>query len=323
MTKTKRKCVKVENLRLVYLFFLGAIFAPTLLVADVDCSAVSRIERINQTIGYLRADPVSESARFNRAILVKDLAALSTQAATRALQDHTNRNDVNQLLLLVSAAHSVNTNNSDKTVSQFALSLGTERWIAINAAARVALSHMPCGDIQGRLAGDAEGREIDTRTVDRNKIAAQKYVVEKPVQTAILSIFLITGTAIAVRQMAAWLRYRAVLKKRRSKRFATQLDSYLLIEDTTVAAEVLDLSCHGAKVRYAHPETLEQTSTVGVVLDGSWRMGTLIWSNKHYLGVRFDKALPIPLVRTLAHVDQTGGRGRSKSLSNKEKAASV
>ena len=295
--------------------------APCVLHAAVDCSAVNRIARIKTTIGHLRADPVSESAPYNQIILINDLAALSTRVATLALADHTDKTDTNRLIALVNMAQRSVEGISEKSIGQFALSLRTDRWSAVLREATIALSHMPCGQINGQLPGDAEGREIDGKTVDRKEIAVKEPLVEKPLQTAVLSILMIVGIVFAGRQVIAWMRMRARLKKRQSKRFATQIDSHLAIDKNVYEAEVLDLNCHGAKVRYWHTSTVAIDQDAGIFLAGAWRMGAIAWSNKLYCGVRFDAPLPIPLVRDLADVSETDGLGRI--IPKKEKAASA
>ncbi|MEP3284863.1 MAG: hypothetical protein ABJO29_07055 [Yoonia sp.] len=264
---------------------------------------------------------MSESAPYNQIILINDLAALSTRVAMIALAEHTDKTDTNRLIALVSMAQSSVEGISEKSIGQFALSLRTDRWSAVLREATIALSHMPCGLINGRLPGDAEGREIDGKTVDRKEITVKEPLVEKPLQTAVLSILMIVGIVFAGRQVIAWMRMRARLKKRQSKRFATQIDSHLAIDKNVYEAEVLDLNCHGAKVRYWHTSTVAIDQDAGIFLAGAWRMGAIAWSNKLYCGVRFDAPLPIPLVRDLADVSETDGLGRI--IPKKEKAAAA
>jgi hypothetical protein len=286
--------------------------APSLARADVDCHVVDRIERINRTIGYLRSDPVSERAPYNQIILISDLAALSARAASHALKDHSSQTDITDLVILISMAQETTKDIHEKSIFEFAISLRTDQWTTTVRNATIALSHMPCGDIQGRLAGDAEGREIDNVKVDKDTFVVKERVIEKPVRTAILSILAIATTAIATHQATLWLRNRALLSRRRSKRFATQIASHLAVDGGVYEAEVLDLSCRGAKVRYWHTEAIKPDARVGIRLDDEWRMGTLAWVNKLFIGIRFEKRLRIPLVRKLAEAPLIDGLGRLK-----------
>lgn len=315
------KNVVVEILRLIFVVLVGLAVIPTAGLAAVDCTVVTRIERINTTIRYLRGDPIGELAPYNQVVLVNDLKVLSTRDATKALSDHTDQADINQLVNLVSMAHNAASGIPEKTIPQFALSLRTDYWSTLLDDSTNALSHMPCGDILGKLPGDAEGREIDGTTVERRAIEAKERVVEKPVQTAIFSILMVVAIVFATRHAIVWLRNRSVLRRRRSKRFATQIPSHLAVGKTVFEAEILDLSCHGTKIRYWHTEAIKSDIPVGIHIEGEWRMGTLVWSNALYIGIRFDRKLPIPLVRKLANSSRTDGLGRA--VPDKEKAATA
>ena len=123
------KNVVVEILRLIFVVLVGLAVIPTAGLAAVDCTVVTRIERINTTIRYLRGDPIGELAPYNQVVLVNDLKVLSTRDATKALSDHTDQADINQLVNLVSMAHNAASGIPEKTIPQFALSLRTDYYL--------------------------------------------------------------------------------------------------------------------------------------------------------------------------------------------------
>lgn len=99
-----------------------------------------------------------------------------------------------------------------------------------------------------------------------------------------------------VRRWKEWL----YIRKRQSKRFNANLSSRLKADGNLFQTTLLDLSCHGGKINVTAPADLDVGHDVQILLIDEWYAAQIVWANPHYLGLQFNTALPISLVRQIA-----------------------
>lgn len=298
-----------------------ALSSGTALRAEVDCDIVARIERAHGAIWNLRSNPNSQHGPSNLAILVNALRGLNVDAVQATLADHYSPQEANDLTNFVQLTKAATPRIRETSLSQFTASLHTTQWNNAVDRAEVALRHMPCGTAHTGTHGDAEGRELPGETTDAADVDRQYKTVEDPVEKAAGFIGLLIVLVWAARHLLTWFRRRAVIKRRQSKRFATSIQTHLIINARIFEAEIVDLSCHGAKVRYWHGTELDSNEPASVMLNDEQVYGSGAWSNPLYFAIKFDQPLPIPMVRELADVSSVDGLGRPKV--KKKKAATA
>lgn len=95
--------------------------------------------------------------------------------------------------------------------------------------------------------------------------------------------------------------------QRRRKRHMCHIETILMIDGRESAAELLDISCNGAKIRLpgANPPAIR--SKGNILIGGGWQQVSVRWSNSQYLGLRFRRVLNESMIEGLimTHTQKT------------------
>ncbi len=89
--------------------------------------------------------------------------------------------------------------------------------------------------------------------------------------------------------------------QRRRRRHLCHIDTVLRVDREELPAEVLDISCNGAKIRLTSQTTPALHARGAILLGGGWQRVTVRWCNSQYLGLRFQRALPPTAMDGLLH----------------------
>lgn len=111
-----------------------------------------------------------------------------------------------------------------------------------------------------------------------------------------LAVRFTTGTIVAVVLLVAMVAVLALLiavsswfDKRREKRYACDLATWLRIGDEPVKATIVNLSRSGAQVRTSTP--LEQHQKCELLINGEWIGYKVVWVNVQFAGGAFPRKL--------------------------------
>jgi len=99
-----------------------------------------------------------------------------------------------------------------------------------------------------------------------------------------------------------YLRMVLVRRKRRAKRFSCLLDIGMRIDGARHSARLHDLSQVGCKLAVTAP--LRKGDTVTLAMPSAERRGRVIWANRHYAGIEFDRHLSAEQVGTIVTTEQ-------------------
>ncbi len=124
-----------------------------------------------------------------------------------------------------------------------------------------------------------------TEIPDRPKDISQRPsigVFEVAVWTIVAIVLLVSagGLIIAVR-------HSRDKHQRRRRRYATNQEIQFKIGDRTMTGRMLDISCHGLKLKHFLHKAPTQKDQLQVRLAGRWRDVHCQWSNEHYAGLAF------------------------------------
>ena len=82
-----------------------------------------------------------------------------------------------------------------------------------------------------------------------------------------------------------------ILRRRRFKRHPANYATHYRTEEKTCESHLIDINCFGTKLARPKDQTLEVGDGIEIAIEESWVAGKVIWSNKHYSGVQFKRAI--------------------------------
>jgi hypothetical protein len=91
------------------------------------------------------------------------------------------------------------------------------------------------------------------------------------------------------------------LRQRRARRYTTNIATHMAIGEgqSEIACTLLDLSCHGAKLRFDAAPQISPHAAVSLKLQDNWHKADVRWANSHYLGLHFHTRLSRAAVQDL------------------------
>ena len=105
---------------------------------------------------------------------------------------------------------------------------------------------------------------------------------------SMIGLAITVGAGIAVMPFVKrWL----ILRRRRFKRHPANYSTHYRTEEKTCESHLIDINCFGTKLARPKDQTLEVGDGIEIAIEESWVAGKVIWSNKHYSGVQFKRAI--------------------------------
>lgn len=308
-------------MRRIQASLFAMVTCATPATADVDCTVVERLARIHGVISNLRSNPTGPYAANNLAVLHHHLGTIDARDVQRALKDNTNQSHTDDLQRFAELAMSAGQRIATTSLDTFTKSLRIPEWDMTMDAAQAALQSMPCGVTNAQSPGDAIGRELQSHRPESSAFDQPSVPTEKVKETVYGFLFLLVVALLIGRPITRLVNTRLRMRRRRSKRFPTQIDTNLAVAGEVFEANVVDLSCEGAKVRYWHDQEITSSEIATIELRGETYEGIRAWSNPLFFGLRFTHPLPIDLVRELS--DETGVDGLGRPKNDTKKAATA
>ncbi len=134
-------------------------------------------------------------------------------------------------------------------------------------------------------SGDSDAEDLADVMETLSRVSEE---LVKP-RNILLIISLIGAGFLIVPLIRKWL----ILRKRRAKRHTTNYATQYRNDQITAAGSLLDINCFGTKLARAQDHVLEMGETVEVSVDDIWIKGTVVWSNTHYSGIMFRRAIDL------------------------------
>lgn len=286
--------------------------------ADYDCDVVTRLLRVHGALERIHLRDKADEIASDIAIMVQEARHLDVERVKQAFRDASDSDDVNAVVDL-SVLHTIVVTLAQRDQIQLLHNqLHSQRaQDRLDAAARV-LRGTYCTENAVTVSGSGDGRNVRPEPgqgVATEKTPRRTFKAPSPLQAIIVLLALISGS-FAAYKLVIWLKERAAYRKRQSKRFPTNLAAGLRCGAACHDIQILDLSCHGAKMRNDGTYEPKLNSTVDCYVDETWCKAQIAWANQLYFGVTFQKALNVTNVRTLA----TGVQTHSIAQWQKEKA---
>ena len=127
----------------------------------------------------------------------------------------------------------------------------------------------------------------------------------------VIVLAIIVSTAFPLIQR--WL----ILRLRRAKRHNTNYTTQYRSEDRTINGVLMDINCHGTKLRHEKDNPLPKGGSVDICIEGEWTGGTVVWSNVHYSGTKFSDMIALSQVHAIC----TAQEGDAKTQNGAPKDA--
>ncbi|MEJ8560873.1 hypothetical protein QTO30_06315 [Yoonia sp. GPGPB17] len=169
------------------------------------------------------------------------------------------------------------------------------------------LTNLRCNDIQiaidtAQTAERGSGGNSDAEDLAQVAETLTRLAEEVFRPRTLLIILLV---AIAISLVLPIIRHQAHLRKRRAKRHNTTYTTDYIFNSSQTNGMLIDINCHGTKLRHEGDNPIPLGTTVNISICDNWVDGTVMWSNTHYSGVLFRKAITLSDVQTICEAETT------------------
>ena len=96
-----------------------------------------------------------------------------------------------------------------------------------------------------------------------------------------------------------FMRMRLALARRRRRRYPCRIETELQMQENRADGVLVDISAHGAKLRYLGDAPLVIGQRLRLSIQDSVVSGNVTWANQHYVGLRFETPLTFVQVRSV------------------------
>jgi len=136
-------------------------------------------------------------------------------------------------------------------------------------------------------AGTATTDADDLRDVTQTLARVADEIFQ--IRTVLVLVFI--GAAVAI--LTPLIRSHLILRQRRAKRHTTKYRTQYDWGDVVTNGTLLDINCFGTKLRHEAETAHERNKDITIRIDDKWVTGTIMWSNDHYSGVQFKRAITL------------------------------
>lgn len=104
----------------------------------------------------------------------------------------------------------------------------------------------------------------------------------------LIGLLLTIGAVFALAPIVKrWL----ILRRRRARRHPANYATRYRRDVHEIAGSLLDINCYGTKLARPKDENLQVGDGIEIAIEESWVSGKVVWSNRHYSGVQFKRAI--------------------------------
>ncbi len=278
--------------------------------AAVDCHVGQRIIQIHTALVHLQSNPPRWVAIDNLHFLQTEVARTNdatVSAAFAELDDAYTFVVLRDFMQRLSETTQMNTNGPRRLISE----LQSPEWRATLDRVDERLKSLPCGAQGKGDTGADTGRDVPTEDITDETQEVQRYGIDRLAEKMAIG----TALMVATGGLALWvlpiLRRRKHLKVRRAKRFTVAIETTFKTDTTDTRAEIVNLSCTGAKFRYWADAPIEVRTQGSLQVADQSVAGNVVWSNNLYAGLQFAAPMPVDLVRQLANAPRFDALGRA------------
>ncbi|SFS07900.1 PilZ domain-containing protein [Yoonia litorea] len=123
----------------------------------------------------------------------------------------------------------------------------------------------------------------------------------------LILIAVIAAVALGTPLVRRWL----VLRRRRAKRHNTYYGTTYRDEKSTFEGRILDINCFGAKLERAKDHMLNVGDSIEITIDDQWTASQVVWSNQHYSGLQFSRAIGLVEVSAIIAASVTSRKRKT------------
>lgn len=259
------------------------LFAGQTAQAKVNCSAMAAFDRLNDSEVRLRQYQTPARFRRDALILEAELEFVHTINLENALGSNSLAQEIEVFATFVTHADRLRTllwTGDPDIVRQY---LNTPTVMRNNERLSFHLRMLPC-EWPTTLSTPPPQTEPP-------KIGPSKSILIYVTTIAAMVI------AAAIGGFASWIFFRNRRREmRRTQRFSTNYTTTYRDNNGTYPATLLDISGWGGKLKHIPDNPPKNGEDIEIVIVDEQMIGTIVWQNAHYSGVRFKKALSKDMV---------------------------
>lgn len=159
-------------------------------------------------------------------------------------------------------------------------------------------------------AGTGRRADSDSDAEDMAEVADTLATLAKEALQIRSLVITVTTVIIIAKAIPLVRRWRRLLR-RRAKRHNIKYPTQYKWADHKHSGMLVDISCHGTKLQHDAATPPPIRTTVHIQISNDLIAGTVIWSNRHYSGIQFRRAVSLDTVKlarqTVPHPQKQNG----------------
>lgn len=270
---------------------------PFQVAADVDCSVIDALERVQfAQIRLAQTSPV-DPASADAQLIIREVARLDKDKIAFATKTTLTPRDVDRLIAAYDMSNALAGTLVTRQPAQSRNILASAALTQHTETTKRILPLFKCNtltDVRG-----TDGLERVSSTIDASKSGRKFEIVE--IGFWLIGMIAVGGAAVALKTAVT---KRQVRNQRRSKRYMVNIETKIKNHTTQRRATILDISCNGVKIKTDMLPTDKTGTKLKILLNGVWHIATISWSNAHYVGASFITALSQAQIKEIRAADR-------------------
>ena len=286
------------------IFWLMPLFAA----AQEDCDAILTLTQLQTALERVTA-PGHRRVTADMTVVRRILLRADAANINYALRDHTLASQADAiadfLAVARTASDSFDAGQRNRTLN-YLMSPEPRR---IRITTGLMLRGYPCRGSSARVSTGLQQLTLDAPS----PLDPVTFTRKQALATLGLSVALIPLCIYLIRRQI----HRLALRRRRQRRHVVDIRAFLVashrtqdIQNTQLweRAEVLDLSCEGAKIQHWSDLAPDGPAKITLMIDARAHPAAIIWANPHYAGIKFATKLDFRTRRKLVRDNPPRGR---------------
>tara|TARA_R110002073_G_scaffold58717_2_gene148599 strand:+ start:895 stop:1776 length:882 start_codon:yes stop_codon:yes gene_type:complete len=282
-------------MRVLITLLLAAL--PMQLLADVDCSVVDALERVQFAQLRLAQSRKIDPNSIDAQLIIREVGRLDAAKVGFATSAELTTRDAARLASFFAMSETLRQTLINQRPDQSSAIFQAPSFTQHISNVKRILPLLNCNPLTGVQGKD--GTEKVSSTLGESK-AGKKIPITK-IGFWFAGLVVAGALASAIKSAISTLQKR---QKRRAKRYRVHIPARIRTQAALRDGTILDISGNGVKIQVDKLETDAHGARLDIWLDDAWHGAHISWSNSHYIGVQFVHAFAHARVLALSEQER-------------------
>ena len=264
----------------------------------MQCLVIDRLDTVHALQTRISRSPAATFISADFDLLRSQLRGLNETTTLDAINSHSGSAQGAAFLRLLQDTENLlqiaRMGNPDSITQHF-----TQKVRSNLATVSRYLTDLRCSDDAIRIARygqDQTGARETEETLDNAAAIVWRMIAEI---LDLTNLFLLMGAVVCIVFGTHVTRQMISRSKRRAKRQTSHYSTSYQIKGKTRPGTLLDINCFGTKLKHAEQGAIPAGSESSIKIGDDWVPGIIAWTNAHYAGVQFKRAISLAAVTTV------------------------